>query len=150
MEGTEDDLIAYIEEKRKVWASLGPELCGFPRTANNVDKFSDPVTLYRKATPIHIRGSLLFNFYLKEKDLGQKYNSINSGDKIKFIFLKTPNPTGENVMAFINEWPNEFMLNDFIDYDTMYQKGFIDPLQQILDAVGWKTEKQATLMDFFS
>ena len=150
MGGTEDELIEYIADKRREWESLPPEVIGFPRTANNVDKFSDAVTLYKKSTPIHIRGSLLFNFYLKKHKLTNKYNLINAGEKIKYIHLRTPNPTGENVMAFINEFPSEFNFNSFIDYDIMYQKGFLDPLQGILDPIGWKTEKQATLFDFFT
>ena len=150
MGGTEDDLIEFIADKRKVWESLSAEEIGFPRTANNVDKYADPVTLYRKSTPIHVRGALLFNHYLNNKKLTHKYNLISPGEKIKYIHLKTPNPTGENVISFINEFPKEFELNTYIDYDTMYQKGFIDPLQGILDAIGWKTEKHATLFDFFT
>ena len=150
MSGTEDDLIDYIATKRQEWESLPPEVIGFPRTANNVDKFSDAVTLYKKSTPMHVRGSLLFNFYLKKHKLTNKYNLINPGEKIKYIQLKTPNPTGENVMSFISEFPSEFGFNSFIDYDIMYQKGFLDPLQGILDPIGWKTEKQATLFDFFT
>ena len=91
----------------------------------------------------------MFNHFLRDKKLTNKYNLINPGEKIKYIYLKTPNPSGENVISFISELPKEFNFNSFIDYDKMYQKGFIDPLQVILDAIGWKTEKQATLFDFF-
>ena len=150
MSGTEDDLISYIEDKRKVWESLSPEEIGFPRTANNVGKYADATSLYKKSTPMHIRGSLLFNHYLKQKKLTHKYNMINAGDKIKYLHLRTPNFTGENVISFISEFPHELGLTSFIDYDTMYQKGFLDPLQGILDVIGWKTEKQATLFDFFT
>ena len=149
MTGTEDELIAYIEDKRKHWCSLPAESVGFPRTANNVDKFFDSTTLYKKGTPMHVRGALMFNHFLRDKKLTNKYNLINPGEKIKYIYLKTPNPSGENVISFISELPKEFNFNSFIDYDKMYQKGFIDPLQVILDAIGWKTEKQATLFDFF-
>ena len=150
MNGTEDELISLIEEKRKEWNALSPEEIGFPRTANNVDKYYDSTTLYKKGTPMHVRGALMFNHYLREKNLTNKYNLINPGEKIKYVHLKTPNPSGENVISFISDFPKEFNFNSFIDYDTMYQKGFIDPLQGILDAIGWKTEKQATLFDFFS
>jgi len=150
MNGTEDELIAYIEEKREHWNSLSPEEIGFPRTANNVDKYMDAMSLYKKGTPMHVRGALLFNHYLKTKNLINKYNQINPGEKIKYLYLKTPNPTGENVISFISEFPKELNFNSFIDYDIMYQKGFIDPLQGILDAIGWKAEKQATLFDFFT
>lgn len=150
MSGTEDDLINYIEEKRKEHAALPPDQVAFPRTCNNLNKFKDPVTLYRKSTPIHVRGSLLHNHYLKERGVENKYNIINDGEKIKFAFLKTPNPIGENVISFISELPHEFGLTKFLDYDMMFTKGFIDPLQGILDVIGWKTEKVNTLESFFS
>ena len=150
MGGTEDQLIDFIDTKKREWESLSPEEIGFPRTANNVGKYADAVSLYKKSTPMHIRGALMFNHYLKQKEITHKYNFINAGDKIKYIHLRTPNPTGENVMSFISEFPPELGLNKFIDYDTMYQKGFIDPLKGILDVIGWKTEKQATLFDFFT
>ena len=150
MGGTEDELIDFIAKKREEWESLPAEEIGFPRTANNVGKYADAVSLYKKSTPMHIRGSLLFNHYLKQKKITHKYNFINGGDKIKYIHLRTPNPTGENVISFISEFPHELGLNKFIDYDIMFQKGFIDPLQGILDPIGWKTEKQATLFDFFT
>ena len=150
MRGTEEQLIKYIETTRKEFGELPPEDIGFPRTANNIDKFVDSATLYRKSTPMHVRGSIMFNHYLKEKKLLNKYNPVNDGEKIKFVFLKIPNPTGENVMAFISELPKEFDLIRFLDYDKMYEKGFIDPLKAILDTIGWKTEQQATLEDFFT
>ena len=92
----------------------------------------------------------MFNHYLKQRDITHKYNLIANGEKIKFIFLRKPNPTGENVISFITELPREFELMDYIDYDTMYRKSFIDPLQTILDSVGWQTERTATLFDFFT
>ena len=92
----------------------------------------------------------MFNHYLKNLKLTKKYNLIADGEKVKYIFLRTPNPTGENVIAFISELPPEFNLTQYIDYDTMYRKSFIDPLQTILDSVGWQTERTATLFDFFS
>ena len=150
MSGTEEDVINYIEKCRQAHKQLPVEQVAFPRTCNNLNKFKDPVTLYRKSTPIHVRGSLLHNHYLKERDVLNKYNIINDGEKIKFAFLKTPNPIGENVISFISQLPTEFGLEKYLDYDMMFDKGFLDPLKAILDTVGWKTEKVATLDDFFS
>ena len=150
MGGTEDQLIAYIEEKRKEHSKLPPEQVSFPRSCNNLNKFRDPVTLYRKSTPIHVRGSLLYNHRLKEMNLGHKYNQINDGEKIKFAFLRKPNPIAENVISFLGDLPKEFGLTPYLDYDMMFTKGFIDPLQAILDVIGWKTEKVNTLDAFFS
>ena len=150
MTGTEDDVINFIEEKRKEFCSLPPEEIAFPRSANNVKKFFDVTTLYKKGTPIHIRGAIMFNHYIKQRKLENRYEIIRDGEKIKYIFIRKPNPTGENVISFINELPSEFELTKYIDYDTMYQKSFIDPLQAILTSIGWQTERTATLFDFFS
>ena len=150
MTGTEDELISYVEDKRKEFETLSPDMIAFPRSANNISKFRDSTTLYRKATPIHIRGSIMFNHCLRTNKLENKYNLINDGEKIKFIFLRTPNKIGENVISFINELPKEFGLNDYIDHDTMYQKSFLDPMKVILDTIGWNTEQQTTLEDFFT
>jgi len=98
---------------------------------------------------MHVRGSLLFNHYLKEKNLLGKYNVINNGEKIKFVYLKNPNPIRENVIAFISEFPKEFGLMQYIDYDLQFNKSFIEPLKAILDAIGWSVEKTATLDAFF-
>ena len=150
MSGTEDDVINYIEEKRKEHAQLPVDKVAFPRGCNNLNKFKDPVTLYRKSTPKHVRGALLHNHYLKVHGVENKYNVINDGEKIKFAELKTPNPIGEDVVSFISELPEEFGLHKYLDYDMMFEKGFIAPLKAILDVIGWKTEKVNTLDDFFS
>ena len=150
MRGTEDELIDFIARKKEEFSKLSAEEIGFPRTANNISKFKDPTTGWGKGTPIHIRGSILFNLRLDILNIKHKYNAIENGEKIKFCYVKTPNPLGENVISFINELPDEFGLQNFIDYDTMFTKGFIDPLQGILDTIGWHTEKVSTLEDFFT
>ena len=150
MEGTEDDLIEFIADKRHEFNKMSPEEIAFPRTGNNISKFMDVSTLYKKGTPLHIRGCIMFNHLLRQNKLTNKYNIIADGEKIRYIFLRVPNPTGGNVVSFINELPREFDLHSRIDYDTMFQKSFIDPLQVILDTIGWQTEKTATLFDFFA
>ena len=150
MEGTEQELIDFIDAKRKEFSTLPPEEIAFPRSASNVAKYMDHNTRYVKGTPLHIRGCIMFNHQLKEKQLGNKYNAINDGEKIKFTYLKQPNPSKENVIAFISELPREFGLNQFIDYDTMYNKSFIEPMKLILDTIGWRTEHTAQLDLFFT
>ena len=128
--------------KRTEFSSLPAEEIAFPRSASEITKYMSNLSIYSKGTPIHIRGCILFNHHLKKKQLENKYNLINDGEKIKFTYLKVPNPFQENVVSFISELPDEFGLKEFIDYDTMYNKSFIEPMKAILSLIGWRTEKR--------
>jgi len=150
MTGTEDDVIEFIEMSRNQFNNLSPEEVSFPRTASDITKFLCPSLMYRKGTPIHVRGAILFNHIIKEKKLDKKYAKIQNGEKIKFCYLKVPNPIKENVISYIQEFPKEFGLDKYIDYELQFNKSFLDPMKTILDSIGWKVEKTVTLESFFS
>jgi DNA polymerase elongation subunit (family B) len=150
MSETEDDVINFIEKSRAQFKKLPPSEIAFPRTVSDVDKYKSNLSIYAKGCPIHARGALLYNHHIKNKKLGEKYNVINNGEKIKFILLKKPNPIHENVISFINDFPVELGLLPYVDYDTQFDKAFLEPLRAILDSIGWSVEKTATLASFFS
>ena len=149
MNGTEDEVQKFIADFREEFRSLQPEELSFPRGCNNLQKFSSPTTVYSKGCPIHVRGALLYNFHIKKNNLTNKYPLIQNGDKIKFMYLRTPNPVMENVFSFVGEMPRELGLDKHIDYDLQFEKSFLAPLQVIMDTIGWKVEKQATLEFLF-
>ena len=150
MTKTEDDVIDFIENCRTKFRSLPPEEISFPRTVSNVKKYKSVNAIYEKGTPIHARGALLFNHYVKKNKLTQKYSLINNGEKIKFCYLKRPNPIQENVISFIQQFPEELNLDKYIDYDLQFEKSFVEPLKAILDAIGWNVEKTVNLELFFT
>ena len=150
MSGTEDEVIKFINECRQEFRTFSPEQIAFPRTASDIRKYSSRDGIYSKGTPIHIRGSLLFNHHIKEKKLTHKYSLINNGEKVKYIFLKKPNIIRENVISFISDFPKELGLDKYIDYELQFEKSFLDPLKSILDSIGWKTEHIANLDSFFT
>ena len=150
MSGTEDDVIKFIDECRREFKTLPPEAIAFPRSVSDVDKYKDSSTIYRKATPIQCRGALLFNFYIKQHKLTNKYSLIQSGEKIKFCYLKKPNPIHENVISFIQDFPKELNILSYVDYDLQFEKGFLEPLKVILNSIGWSFEKRSTLDSFFN
>ena len=150
MGGTEDDVINYIDKMRSDFKKMDPSLIAFPRSCNNVDKYHSNFSIYSKGTPIHVRGALLHNHYVKKNVLESKYSYINNGDKIKFCYLSKPNPIRENVISFMGELPTELGLNQYIDYTLMFDKSFVEPLKAVLDAIGWSVERHATLESFFT
>ena len=150
MSGTEDEVIDFIENARKKFKSLPPEQIAFPRSASDVVKYKSSSNIYIKGTPIHIRGALLFNHYIKQNKLTNKYSLIQNGEKVKFIYLKKPNSIHENIISFIQEFPKELSLDKYIDYELQFEKAFLEPLKAILDSIGWNVEKTSTLESFFA
>ena len=150
MNGTEDEVIDYIEKCRKEFTSLPPEEVAFPRTVSNVEKWKSPSDMYQKGCPIHVRGAILYNHYTHKNKLEHKYSAIQNGEKIKFCYLKTPNWMHENVISFIQDFPKELDLHKYVDYDLQFNKAFLEPVKVILDCIGWETERKNTLESFFS
>ena len=147
---TEDDVINFIDKCRREFKTLPAEDIAFPRTASDIRKYHTTSTIYAKGTPIHIRGALLFNHYVKKHKLTNKYSLIGNGEKVKFIYLKEPNIIHEDVISFIQDFPRELDLDKYIDYELQFEKSFVKPLKAILDAIGWNVEKTANLESFFS
>ena len=142
-------LIQFIEDTRKEFKTLDVEQIAIPSTVNGMIKFSNDKTIYSKGCPIYVRGGLLYNKVIKDKKLDQKYPLIGAGDKIKYVYLKLPNTIKEDVIGFPSELPKEFDLHKFIDYKTQFEKVFLNPLEKIVDAIGWNLTEKSTLDAFF-
>ena len=149
MNKEESDLQNFIANFKKKFTDFEPEQIAFPRSCNNLRKYYSASTIFIKGTPIHIKGSLIYNYHLKDKRLDHKYPSIQEGDKIKFVLLKEPNPFKFNVCSYLATLPREFELKEYIDYELQFEKTFLDPMRFILGSIGWHAEPQASLEAFF-
>jgi len=149
-EKSEEDLHKFVEEVKAKFYTMPADEIAFPRSLSDVDKWSDPKTIYKKACPIHVRGALLHNMLLKKTE--RMIQPLANGDKIKFIYLRLPNPIREDVISFVahDKLPPEFGLDKYIDYDTQWEKVFVNPLKSITDKIGWSIEYQPSLEMFFS
>ena len=138
----EDDVIDFIENARKEFKNLQPEEIAFPRSVSEINKWMSRTDMYNKGCPIHVRGAILYNHYTKKAGLDKKYAPIQSGEKIKFLYLKVPNPIQENVLSFIQDFPRELGYEKYVDYDAQFNKSFIEPMKIILNAIGWSVERK--------
>ena len=151
----EDSVIEFIEKFKTKFYACEPEDIAFPRGVNGLGRYYDANNIYKKSTPIAVKGALIYNHHLKLNSLDKKYHLINEGEKIKFVYLKKPNPMGgaygvDQVISFPNSIPKEFGLDNYIDYDKQFSTSFLEPLKTILDTVGWKHERRTTLEGFFA
>ena len=154
MSGDEKELNDFLIDFRKEFEDLPPEEIAYPRSVNGVRKFYSDSSIYRKGTPMHIKGALVYNHMIRERKLTRKYPIIQNGDKIKYLELRQPNPLGCNVISFPAKLPKELDILKYVDYDSQYEKSFIDPLSFITNNIGWKIDRsfgtQTTLEDFFN
>lgn len=139
----------YVSEFNKTFNSSPVESISFPRGVNGLSKYFDASSVYKKGTPIHVRGSIVYNNLIDSLSLGSEFEYIKDGDKIKYCYLKVPNKAKENIIAFPEKLPKQFDLLDYIDYSLMWGKVFVEPLKSITDVIGWELEKRNSLEDFF-
>ena len=149
MNESEKDIQKYILELKNDFKNLPIVDISFPRSVTDLKKYTDKDDLYRLGTPINVRASLIYNQLIKNKDLVSKYDLIKDGDKIRFLYLKTPNPIGSDVIGYSSVLPEEFNLVKYIDYDTQFEKILLKPIQSLLDVIGYSSTKENNGFDCF-
>lgn len=148
---TEPDLWKFIDDFRKEFKTLSPETIAFPRSCNNLRKYQGTGNeIYKLKTPQNVKAALIYNHLVRKMKLDSTIPLIDDGDKIRFVKLYQPNPVHDDVVAFPYTLPPQLNLHDFIDYDTMFDSTFIEPLKIILNAIGWKTKKEVSLRHLFT
>jgi DNA polymerase elongation subunit (family B) len=145
---TENDVHNYISDCKKDFFKRSFSEIATPGTANNLRKYTSASNIYTKGSPMHVRGSLVYNQYLRKLGL-DKLPHIKSGDKIRFCYLQLPNPVFENVISVPDDLPDDLHLNQYIDYNAQFEKTFLSPIEKILQAIGWESNKTPTLEDVF-
>jgi DNA polymerase elongation subunit (family B) len=145
MTKTNDDLIDFIDEFRSEFMNLPIEEIAQPTSVKGLEKYFDSNQLYIKGTPFHVKGALTYNHLLKENGIDDKYDAIESGDKIKTLCLKERNPTQDQVIAFHYEFPPELDYEKYVDKAAQFDKVFMKPLRSILEVIGWNERKINTL-----
>ena len=148
-EGSESALKQYVSDFKKEFMQLPIESIARPSGINGLVTYKGDDRIYAKGTPIHVRGSLLYNHHIKRLKLDKKYETIQDGDKIKFVYVRTPNPFQEDVIAFLDKLPDEFELDYFINRELQFQTVFVDALQIMVNPLKWNLDDSANLDDFF-
>jgi DNA polymerase elongation subunit (family B) len=146
--GTEADVQQYVADFREEFNAMPVEAISFPRGVTNLKQYTGS-PIYAKGTPIAVRAALLHNHYVKALGLTKQYQPILEKSKIKFIYLNPQNPIREDVIGYVDHLPKEFGLHEYVDYDKMFDKVYVDAVQGILDAIGWSAEHRSSLEDFF-
>ncbi len=144
----------FIKSSESEFYSLKYEDIATPKGCKGLTKYGDSQVIYTHTkgvgVPMHVRGALLYNWHLKKNNLDKEHEPIIEGEKIRYCYLKMPNPIGENVIAAPRSLPEELGLNEYIDYDTQFSKGFLEPVKSMNRVIGWREEELSTIEGFFA
>jgi len=146
---TNDDILDYIDNIKEDTKKQNYLDIAFPRGVNGLEKYKSVADIFGKGCPIQVRGALLYNHYIRKHQLTHKYPVIQEGEKIKFLYLRTPNPIQQNVISFFQNLPPELNLEKYVDYKTQFEKSFYEPLKSVLECIGWDSERKVSLLSFF-
>ena len=151
MSQSEKELRTFVNDFRQEFEHMPAEKIAFPRSVKGLKKYMDSNSIFRKSTPMHVKGSLIYNHILHEKKLLTRFQEIQEGDKIKYVLLRKPNTHQTNVISFLTKLPPQFNFHSVIDYETQFQKSFFEPLKFILEAINWKVDASGmnTIESFF-
>ena len=144
-----ESIIKFVADFEREWKSLDLVDISFPRGCNGVTKYYDELNVFGKKCPVHVKGALYHNKIIKELGLENDIETIKNGDKVKYIPLIEPNPARSPVISFKGNLPKEFNLEKYIDYDTQFNKAFLEPIKLALNSVNWTHEEVNTLEGMF-
>lgn len=150
LNGTQDDLIKHVADFKTYFMKAPFAEIAFPRGVSDMDKWMDSVTMWKIGTPIHVKAAIMYNNLLGKYNLNSKFPEIRNGDKIRFIYLKEPNPTMNNAVAFFESIQAEFGLDEYVDRELQWDKAFLSPLKSFSNLVNMDTSKVIRLDAFFS
>jgi DNA polymerase elongation subunit (family B) len=148
---TEDEvgLRQFVQKFRDEFMSAPLYDIAFPRGMNGLEDYDGGEAIYKNKTPIAVKGALIYNHWLEKLSLTKKYETLKDGEKLKYIYLREPNPLQSAVVSFSTTLPKEFGLDKYIDYNTMFEKTFTNQIERVTEVIGWKLEEVSSLEGLF-
>lgn len=144
----EADLRRFVADFKAKFMQSPFEDIATPKSVNGIVKYHDDYRIYGSKCPIHVRGSLLYNDLIQRSGhASQGFKLIEEGEKIKYIYLRKPNPLHENVIALPAVYPETLDVFDYMDYNTQFEKTYISPMQQIAEVLDWDLEEKPSLLE---
>jgi len=91
--------------------------------------------------PAHVKAAYHHNYLLDQLNIASKYEKIKSGDKVRTLYVKTPNKYNLSNIGFKGKYPKEFEEIFTIDKEKMFAKLFHAAIERFYDVVGWTLRK---------
>jgi hypothetical protein len=94
-----------------------------------------------KGMPAHVKAAYHYNMLLEKTGIAGIYESIDTGDKVRFFYVNQPNKYGINAVAYKYYYPEEFKSIFEPDKEKMFEKIIYSIIERFYESVGWKLSK---------
>lgn len=112
---------------------------GYEKYAAQCDGFN-----VAKHMPIHVRAAYFYNMFLEKFKIERKYESLSSGDKVRYLYARQPNRYGINIIGYKYTYPKEFKNIFELDREKMFEKIIFSVIDRFYEAVNWKLKAPGT------
>ena len=144
--GDNTKLIEFIEEYKVRYKTTPLEKTSIPSGVSDITKFMDDANL---SLPQHVRASIVYNNLIEKLGL-TNFAPIVNGDKIKYVFLINNPITMADTIAFNDiRFLQETGLDKYINYDKMFERSFMSPVETLTKAINWNTNAIQLLSALF-
>ena len=99
-----------------------------------------------KGMPIHVKSAYYYNMLLERNNLQNTYETITTGDKVRYFYVTQPNKYGIKSFAYKYYFPGEFRKDIQPDYELMFNKIIFSVIERLYDGVGWKACKPGEMV----
>lgn len=146
-----------LNQTYDVFKNLTPEEIAFVMGVKGYDKYAsrcrDMNTV--KGMPIHVKSAYFHNHLMKNVFKNPKFESISSGDKIRYVYVQTPNKYNISSIGFKYTYPDEFKDALKVDYELMFEKILFESIRRFYESANWQIRKptdnvKTELFDLFS
>lgn len=143
--GTESEIQDQISGFKKEYMELDVSDVARASGVSDIEKAVDSSGAFVSGAHYAAKACISYNRLVDANpDMG--LTPIESGDKVAIVLLKDNNPIGQKYLAFPDYLPPELDLHKWVDYQSLFTASFIDPIQSLLDVVGWNWKKRVNLL----
>ena len=134
---------AVLDKTYKIFKDLPVEDITFVSGLKGYEKYAGQCDGWKtaKGMPIHVKAAYYHNMLLKKFNIEKEYETISSGDKVRYFYLQQPNPYNLPSLAYKYYYPNEFKKIFHVDYDKMFEKNLYAVIERFYENVKWSIQK---------
>lgn len=132
-------------ETYDIFKKLPIEDIAFVMGINGYEKYADVSNGFEtvKGMPVHVKAAYYYNNLLERYGITNQYETLSSGDKVRYFYLKQPNKFGLSVIGYKYYLPKEFKDDLEPDREKMFEKIIYSVMDRFYETVGWKLKSPA-------